>query len=66
MAKGIRSFGGIPSTRERYEKERHAVLAKYARNGKPTVPLATDQSNVYWEGTPGVALESDWAAAARR
>jgi transposase len=29
------------------------VLAKYARNGKPVVPLASDQSKVYLEGTLG-------------
>ena len=36
-----------------YEGETQAVLAKYARNGKPVVPLASDQSKVYLEGTLG-------------
>jgi len=35
----------------RYEEETRAVLAKYARNGKPVIPLASDQSKVYLEGT---------------
>jgi len=29
------------------------VLAKYARNGQLVVPLASDQSKVYLEGTLG-------------
>jgi transposase len=35
----------------RYELETQQVLAKYARNGQPVVPLAGDQSKVYLEGT---------------
>jgi transposase len=42
-----------PLDQERYEEETYAVLAKYARNGKPVVPLASDQSKVYLEGTLG-------------
>jgi transposase len=37
----------------RYEGETRAVLAKYARNGQKVVPLASDQSKVYLEGTLG-------------
>jgi len=36
---------------KRYEWETQQVLAKYARNGQPVVPLAGDQSKVYLEGT---------------
>jgi len=42
-----------PQDQARYELETHAVLAKYARTGKPVVPLASDQSKVYLEGTLG-------------
>ena len=35
----------------RYEMETCAVLEKYAQNGKKVVPLASDQSKVYLEGT---------------
>jgi transposase len=42
-----------PYDQARYELETQAVLAKYARNGKPVVPLASDQSKVYLEGTLG-------------
>jgi len=42
-----------PVDQARYEGETQAVLAKYARNGKPVVPLASDQSKVYLEGTLG-------------
>jgi transposase len=42
-----------PVDQERYEKETQAVLAKYARNGQKVVPLASDQSKVYLEGTRG-------------
>lgn len=42
-----------PVDQARYEWETQAVLAKYARNGKPVVPLASDQSKVYLEGTLG-------------
>src|SRR5713101_1621617 len=40
-----------PEDQARYEMETRAVLAKYARNGKEVVPLASDQSKVYLEGT---------------
>jgi transposase len=40
-----------PEDQGRYEMETHAVLEKYARNGKKVVPLASDQSKVYLEGT---------------
>jgi transposase len=40
-----------PVDQARYEEETRAVLAKYARNGKPVIPLASDQSKVYLEGT---------------
>jgi transposase len=40
-----------PSDQARYELETETVLAKYARNGQPVVPLAGDQSKVYVEGT---------------
>ena len=40
-----------PLDQERYEEETYAVLAKYARNGQKVVPLASDQSKVYLEGT---------------
>jgi transposase len=42
-----------PLDQERYEEERRAVLAKYARTGKPVIPLASDQSKVYLAGTLG-------------
>ena len=42
-----------PVDQSRYEWEPQAVLAKYARNGQPGVPLASDQSKVYLEGTLG-------------
>jgi transposase len=42
-----------PVDQARDELETEAVLAKYARNGKPVVPLASDQSKVYLEGTLG-------------
>jgi transposase len=42
-----------PVDQERYEQETQAVLAKYARNGQKVVPLASDQSKVYLEGTLG-------------
>lgn len=42
-----------PLDQERYEEETQAVLAKYARNGQKVVPLASDQSKVYLEGTLG-------------
>lgn len=40
-----------PVEQARYELETEAVLAQYARNGQPVVPLAGDQSKVYLEGT---------------
>src|SRR5216684_4977198 len=43
-----------PYDQARYELETQAVLAKYARTGKPVVPLASDQSKVYLEGTLGL------------
>jgi transposase len=42
-----------PVDQARYELETEAVLAKYAQNGQPVVPLASDQSKVYLEGTLG-------------
>ena len=42
-----------PLDQARYEEETRAVLAKYARNGKPVIPLASDQSKGYLEGTLG-------------
>jgi len=42
-----------PADQGRYELETRAVLEKYARSGKPVVPLASDQSKVYLEGTLG-------------
>jgi transposase len=42
-----------PVDQARYEWETQTVLAKYARNGQPVVPLASDQSKVYLEGTLG-------------
>jgi transposase len=42
-----------PVDQARYEWETQTALAKYARNGKPVVPLAGDQSKVYLEGTLG-------------
>jgi transposase len=40
-----------PVDQARYELETRQVLAQYARNGKPVIPLAGDQSKVYLEGT---------------
>jgi hypothetical protein len=37
----------------RDEGETQAMLAQYACNGQPVVPLASDQSKVYLEGTLG-------------
>jgi transposase len=42
-----------PHDQARYELETRAVLEKYARKGTPVVPLASDQSKVYLEGTLG-------------
>jgi transposase len=42
-----------PVDQARYEWETQRVLAKYARNGQLVVPLASDQSKVYLEGTLG-------------
>jgi transposase len=42
-----------PLDQVRYEEETRAVLAKYARNGQKVIPLASDQSKVYLEGTLG-------------
>jgi transposase len=42
-----------PVDQARYEGETQAVLAKYARKGQLVVPLASDQSKVYVEGTLG-------------
>lgn len=42
-----------PVDHARYEWETQTVLAKYARNGQAVVPLASDQSKVYLEGTVG-------------
>jgi transposase len=42
-----------PLDQARYEEETRAVLAKYARNGQKVIPLASDQSKVYLEGTLG-------------
>ena len=42
-----------PVDQERDEEETQAVLAQYARNGQPVIPLASDQSKVYVEGTLG-------------
>jgi transposase len=42
-----------PVDQARYEWETQAMLAKYACTGKPVVPLASDQSKVYLEGTLG-------------
>lgn len=42
-----------PVDQARYELETQTVLAKYMRNGQPVVPLASDQSKVYLEGTLG-------------
>jgi transposase len=39
-----------PVAQARYEVETQQVLAKYARNGQPVVPLAGDQSKVDLEG----------------
>ena len=37
----------------RYERETHATLARLAASGAKVVPLASDQSKVYLEGTLG-------------
>ena len=37
----------------RYERETHATLARLAQSGVKVVPLASDQSKVYLEGTRG-------------
>ena len=37
----------------RYERETHATLARLAQSGVKVVPLASDQSKVYVEGTLG-------------
>ena len=42
-----------PYDQARYEWETRAVLEKYACSGQPVVPLASDQSKVYLEGTLG-------------
>jgi transposase len=42
-----------PVDQARYEWETQTVLATYARTGVPVVPLASDQSKVYVEGTLG-------------
>jgi transposase len=42
-----------PVDQERYEQETQAVLAKYARNGQKVIPLASERSKVYLEGTLG-------------
>jgi transposase len=42
-----------PVDQARYEWETQRVLAKYARNRRPVVSLASDQSKVYLEGTLG-------------
>jgi transposase len=42
-----------PVDQARYEWETRTVLARYARNGRSVVPLASDQSKVYLEGTLG-------------
>ena len=40
-----------PVDQARDELETRQVLAQYARNGKPVIPVAGDQSKVYLEGT---------------
>jgi len=42
-----------PVDQARYEGETQTALAKDARPGTPVVPLASDPSKVYWEGTLG-------------
>src|SRR5713101_7866432 len=42
-----------PYDQARYEWETRAVLERYACSGQPVVPLASDQSKVYLEGTLG-------------
>jgi transposase len=42
-----------PHDQARYELETQAALATYAWNGKPGVPLASEQSKVYVAGTLG-------------
>src|SRR5260221_8996080 len=42
-----------PQDQARYEWETQVALAKYARNRQKVVPLASDQSKVYLEGTLG-------------
>jgi transposase len=42
-----------PHDQGRYEWETHTALAKYARTRQLVVPVASDQSKVYLEGTPG-------------
>ena len=42
-----------PVDQARYELETQAGRAQYARNGQPVVPLASDQSKGYLEGTLG-------------
>lgn len=46
-------IGRDPHDQARYELETRAVLARYARTGKPVVPLASDQSKGYVEGRLG-------------
>ena len=40
-----------PVDQARYELETRQVLAQYARNGKPVIPVAGEQRKVYVEGT---------------
>ena len=40
-----------PEEQARFVLETEEVLAQYAASGEPVVPLAGDQSKVYWEGT---------------
>jgi transposase len=42
-----------PADQARYEWETRTALEKYARTGQRVVPLASDQSKVYLEGTLG-------------
>jgi transposase len=42
-----------PIDQARYELETSVALERYARGGQPVVPLASDQSKVYLEGTLG-------------
>jgi DDE superfamily endonuclease/Winged helix-turn helix len=48
-----RSIRRDPVEQARYAWETQTVLAKYARTGRPVVPLASDQSKVDLEGTRG-------------